>query len=82
MEFKAEDVVNAKQRFVPKKIEPNIDWAVTKIVGHKVFATDPRLTKYIIEWKGNKPMDSTKPDNFLQNPEFIKGLKKALSQGL
>lgn len=75
--------VGMRERFMPKpSLEPKIDLAISKIVGKKIYQTDPRLLKLVIKWKGNKPNDSTKPDNFLQNPEFIKELRKVMETSL
>ena len=78
-DIKPEDMINASERFrVPAKREPVVDEPVSKAVGRKVFLNDRKVTEYIVKYKGNKPMDSTKPDNLMKDPEFIKGLKKEL----
>jgi len=72
---------NFRYRSAPIKFEPVIDEPITKVVGHKVFQRDPRVIKLIMKWKRNKPLDSQEPDNFLQNPNFVKELKEALAGG-
>lgn len=72
--------INAKQRFIPTpRFEPPIDEPISKIVGKKIYATDPRLLKLIIKWKGSKPQNSMEPDNFLYDKNKVEELKKALS---
>ena len=61
----------------PKR-EPKVDEVVSKIVGRKVLVNDPKLVKIVRNWKGNKPNDSAKPDNFLEDSNKIKELKKEL----
>jgi len=73
--------INQRERFIiPQKKEliPKIDELVSKAVGFKVFARDPRLIKLIVKWKKGKPQDSMVPDNFLQDPKKIEELKEAL----
>jgi len=61
------------------KQQPNIDVEVSKIVGKKILATDSRLIKTVLKWRGNKPVDGNEPaDNHLKDPEKIKELKKVL----
>ena len=80
-EFKAEDIVYANARLAPpKKLEPSVDEIVSKIVGKKVYTTDPRLISLIVKWKKQKDADS--PDNFLQRPKFIDELKKVFNNQL
>ena len=77
------NALNAKDRLTPTlkpKLEPKVDMEVTKAVGFKVFAHDPRLIKKIVEWKANKPQGSTKPDHFLYDANKVAELKKVLSQ--
>ena len=83
MQFDPKDLINHRQRFMPRaKLEPKVDIMVSKIVGKKIFILDPRLMKLIIKWKGNKPVDSQTPDNYLRDPEKIKELKKVLGENL
>jgi hypothetical protein len=62
--------------------EPKVDNIISKIVGQKIYAQDPRLLKLIIKWKQGKSQDSMEPDNFLDDPKKIAELKKVLSQKL
>ena len=59
-----------------KKKEPNYDPLVSKIVGKKILATDGRLIKLIVKWKADKTEQSTRPDDFMNDPEKIKELKE------
>lgn len=73
----ADEIININQRNRNSGIViPKVDEIITKIVGKKVFATDPRLIKLVIQHRKNKPMDSLAPDNHLQDPNFIKQLKE------
>lgn len=54
------------------KEEPKIDQEVSKIVGVKVFANDPRLVRLVIEEKKKKDPDNF--DNWLHKPEFRRKL--------
>ena len=70
---------NANERFNPgRKAVPKIDEMVSKVVGKKIFAQDPRLIKLVVKWKNGKG-ESDKPDNFLKSPSKIKELKEALA---
>lgn len=72
------EFINARERFAPPpRTEPKIDEAVSKVVGKPVRVSDPRLIKTVMGWKGNKPNDSTVPDDYLRNPEKIRELQKA-----
>lgn len=72
--------ISARERFaIPKKLEPEVDWEITKIVGTKIFKQDPRVLKLVVKFKANKPIDSMQPDNFLENPKFVEELKKVLT---
>ncbi len=74
---------SAKERFaLPKRLEPEVDREITKIVGHKIFKQDPRVLKLVVKWKANKPVDSLNADNFLENPKFIEELKKVLNANI
>lgn len=76
-EILADEIININQRERPSGIVvPKVDEIITKIVGKKVFATDPRLIKFVIQWRKNKPIDSKEPDNFLRDPNFINELRK------
>ena len=71
--------INARERFIPPpKLEPPVDEIVSGIVGKKIYTHDPRLIKLVVKWKKGKSQDSMEPDNFLQNPLFIKELKEVL----
>lgn len=84
MELSQSDFINSRSRFIPeiRSIEPKIDHEVSKIVGRKVLAQDPKLIRLIIKWKAGKPQDSIVPDNFLKDPEKIKELKDVFKQSL
>lgn len=76
--------ISPTERFLPPKrsLEPAIDIPVSKVVGKTIYQHDPRLLKLIVKWKGNKPLDSTQPDDYLRNPAKIAELKKVLSQSI
>jgi len=77
--------LNSKKAFTPdvnKSLEPKVDMAITKAVGFKVMAQDPRLLKLIVKYKAKRTPDDDRPDNFLKNPEFITELKQELGQSL
>ena len=78
----AKDLIDHRERFVvPKKMEPKVDTLVSSIVGKKIYATDPRLLRVIVEWK-SKRKDDDVPDNLMYNPKFVVELKHALNQSL
>lgn len=80
------EYINARERFaVPqRRVEPMIDVEISRAVGFKVFALDPRVLSVITSWKKrmSKSDKDTNPDNFLQNPLFLKQLKESLSKPL
>ncbi len=83
--FNPNEIISARQRFgVPpkKNLEPKRDELISKIVGKPVLQSDPRLLKVIMKYKNNKPLDSKTPDNFLENPAFVKELKEVLNTSL
>ena len=71
------DWIPARSLGTPKlvKREPQVDKEVSKIVGTKVLATDPRLLKLVVEEKRGKDPDSDTPHRILQSEEFRKKLK-------
>ncbi len=78
MDIKQNEFINARSRFVvpaKKKLMPPIDKAVSKIVGKNILAQDPKLYALIVKYKAGKPQNSMIPDNFMDNPDFIKELK-------
>lgn len=79
--FTKADIINANERFNVggKGKILKVDEAVSKVVGRKVFINNPKLIKLVAKWKGNKPENSTEPDNFLKDPEKVKELKAELS---
>lgn len=82
-DFKPGELINAKERFNPRpKLQPKIDEVISKIVGRKILQQDPRLIKLVVKFKGNKSEDSKRPDNFLENPNFIKELKQVMNSSL
>jgi len=72
---------NDRYRVLPK-LEPKVDLVISKIIGKTIYTTDPRVLSYIVKWKKGKPQDSMVSDNFLRNPEFIRGLKETLNINL
>lgn len=65
----------------PKKdLGPKVDTLVSKAVGFTVYAHDPRLLKMIVKWKKEKHPDES--DNFLDQPQKVEELKKALKEPL
>ena len=71
--------INQRERFQIIGKKPNIDKAISKIVGKDILATDERLIKLVRGWKGNKSNDSLKPDNFLEQEDKVAELKKVFS---
>ena len=77
--LKASDFVNANERFsLRQKLTPKVDEAVSKVVGKNILARDPRLIALIAKWKmqKRKPDSDLRPDNFLNDPEKVKELRK------
>jgi hypothetical protein len=82
-DFKAEDIINARERFsVPKGVEPPVDEVVSKIVGRKIYLQDPRLLRLVVKWKRDKRPESMEADNFLSDPKKIEELRQVLNQDL
>lgn len=78
-EFDNLDWTNHRERFKPSsQLIPAVDEAVSKVVGFKVLARDPRLIRLIVKWKKGKSEDSMEPDNFLADPVKVQELKEAL----
>jgi hypothetical protein len=76
-EILADEIININERVRPSAVFiPKVDEVITKIVGKKVFATDPKLIKLVVQYRKNKPLDTKEPDNFLYDPNFIRELKK------
>jgi len=75
--IKPEDVINFRQALNPQPShhEPVIDKLVSEKVGKPVRATDPRLIKLIVKWK-QAVGESNTPNNFMDNPEFVKELQE------
>ena len=68
-----------------KKLEPVVDEVISRIVGFKVYQLDPRIIKLVVKFRKEKlqrKLDSDEPDNFLENPTFIKELKEVLNKSL
>ena len=76
--------INARERFIPppKRLEPAVDEIISRIVGKKIFAQDPRLLKLIVKWKKGKKQNSIEPDNFLKDEKKIRELKEVLNKPL
>jgi hypothetical protein len=73
----ADEIIRPNERFKKAGIVlPKVDELISRIVGKTVYINDPRLIKMIVVRRRNKPMDSLQPDNFLQDPTFIKELKE------
>ena len=72
--------INARSMYAPRtRLEPPIDGIISKIVGFKVYTTDPRILKTVVKWKRKKQGSEDVPDNFLENPQFIKDIKEAFN---
>lgn len=72
--------VSARQRLNPSaRPQPAIDKEVSAIVGKEIRVNDPRLIGLVVKWKqeSNKPLDSSQPDRFLEDPNHVEELKKA-----
>ena len=69
--------INAKAMGMPKpkKAEPFVDKAVSKIVGKTIAANDPRLMAFVVEKKRQNTSDTTM-DNMLQKEENREELKQ------
>jgi len=72
---------NYRNIIVPKKksLEPPIDPLVSKVVGKKVLARDPRLINLVAKWQNNRKKGDDVPDNYLNDPEKIKELKETFT---
>ena len=84
-DFNPKEIVNVRDRFniPPKKnLEPKRDDLISRILGKPILQSDPRLLRLIVKYKNGKKGDSTQPDNFLENPKFIKELKEEFNKGL
>lgn len=77
-DFSQDEMINARDRFRPySRLEPAVDNEVSKIIGKKVFAQDPRLIGLITKWKKErKNPDEKVPDNFLKDPKKVEQLKQ------
>ena len=79
---KQNEYIDARERFnVPKaNKERKVDELVSKAVGKTIYTNDPRVLKVIVGWKqaSGKKEDSSKPDNFLDDPVKVEELRKAL----
>lgn len=72
--------INARDMFRPRpRLEPPVDKIISQIVGFKVYTTDPRILKTVVKWKRRKQGSDDTPDNFLENPQFIKEIKEAFN---
>ncbi len=77
------EFINSRERFsVPKRMEPPIDAVISRLVGRKIYAQDPRVMRLIVKWKKGKPADSMEPDRFLDDPRKVDELKAVLAQDL
>ena len=76
--FNSQEVLRGQVGTAPKRLIPQIDQAVTKIVGTPVVVNDPRLIRLVVKWKkqsgGNPDLD--RMDNFLKDPKKIAELKQ------
>ena len=76
LDFDVNEFINAREQGIPRKrLEPPVDMVVTKIVGKKVLAQDPRLINLVVKWKKQKN-DDEQPDNFLQDAKKVEELKR------
>ena len=74
----AEDWINAKslgQPLIGRKVKPNYDEKVSKIVGKNILASDPRLLKFVVDLKREKGNDESN-DHFLENESNREKLKE------
>lgn len=92
MELKQSDFINSREAFRPDikpKLAPQVDIVLSKLAGKTILANDPRVLRLIVEFKKKtrrfqeKAFDNNgreyfieSNDNFSENPEFIKELKK------
>ena len=92
MDFTKEDLIDSRQAFMPiikPKLAPRVDEMLSKIAGKTIIANDPRLLALIVSFKKRqkrtmeerisptgKKYSVESQDNFINNPEFIKELKK------
>jgi hypothetical protein len=75
--------INARELGQPKpRLEPPIDKLISNIVGFKVYTTDPRILKVVVRFKRMKQGEEDMPDNFIENPQFIKAIKEAFNVSL
>ena len=77
--------LNPENRFKPaarSNLEPKVDEIVSKIVGRKIYLTDPRLLKLVIKWEQQSGMteNSLESINHLADPHKINELKEVLSK--
>lgn len=80
-----DEAINAKEMYVPPpKIEPVVDEIVSRIVGKKIYARDPRLIQLVVKWKkeSNKRDDDLTPNNYLADPRKREKLKEVLNPNL
>ena len=79
-DIRDDEWISSKERFNPpeEKREPAIDKVISEIVGKPIRVSDPRLLKLVVKYKQQRGKDDKSPDNFLENPEFIKELKETL----
>lgn len=77
-EIKKEDLINARDRFLPiigQKKKPLMDEEISKIVGKPIMINDPKLIALVAKFKKMKS-NPDEPDRLLQNSQFIKELKE------
>ena len=75
--------LNPENRFKPparSNLEPKVDEIVSKIVGKKIYLTDPRLLKLVIKWEKGIDENSLEIINHLADPHKVNELKEVLSK--
>ena len=61
-----------------RKRQPQVDAAVSKILGRPILVNDQRLVSLVVKYKKLRASDpdSDKMDNFLYDPDFLTELHK------
>ena len=75
----SEVAAQSRTSHVPKpKPAPKVDETVSRVVGRNVLTNDPKLIKLVNNWRMNRQrsLDDLRNDNFLQDSEKVKELKK------
>ena len=67
------NVRNVNSILMKHRKDENVDTNISKIVGHKILATDRRLIKLVVEFNSKDPDKLSRLD---KNPEFIRRVKE------